>query len=92
MRRAVESVGANLWVTPLAVAPEIVVQPESQAVGAGATVTFSVVATGTTPSYQWQFNGEAIPGRRNPAIRERMCRRGIRGNIRCRWRTRRGAY
>jgi hypothetical protein len=53
---------ANLWVTPLAVAPEIVVQPESQAVGAGATVTFSVVATGTAPSYQWQFNGEAIPG------------------------------
>jgi len=58
----VESVVANLWVTPLAVAPEIVVQPESQAVGAGATVTFSVVATGTAPSYQWQFNGEAIPG------------------------------
>lgn len=30
----VESVVANLWVTPLAVAP-VVVQPESQAVGAG---------------------------------------------------------
>jgi hypothetical protein len=43
--------------------PAITTQPLSQAVGAGATVTFSAVATGTGPmSYQWVFNGSPIPG------------------------------
>jgi endo-1,4-beta-xylanase len=44
-------------------APAITTQPASQTVAAGASVTFSVIATGTTPlSYQWNFNGAAIPG------------------------------
>jgi len=58
----VVSEAAYLSVTPLAVAPVITLQPGSQAVGAGATVTFVVEATGTTPSYQWMFNGNPIAG------------------------------
>ena len=42
--------------------PVITAQPVSQAVGAGATVTFSVEATGTALSYQWMLNGEPISG------------------------------
>jgi len=34
----------------------------SQAVAAGATVTFSVGATGSALSYQWRFNGSPISG------------------------------
>ncbi|HWX20171.1 MAG TPA: immunoglobulin domain-containing protein [Candidatus Binatia bacterium] len=38
-------------------------QPVSQAVPAGQTATFSVGASGTPPlTYQWRFNGSAIPG------------------------------
>ncbi len=38
--------------------PTIAAQPQSQTVGAGANVTFSVAAMGTAPlSYQWRFNG-----------------------------------
>ncbi len=42
--------------------PVITAQPVSQAVGAGAAVTFSVGATGTALSYQWMFNGDSISG------------------------------
>jgi PKD repeat protein len=43
--------------------PTIKTQPKSQSVKAGATVTFTVVATGTpTLTYQWTFDGTAIPG------------------------------
>ena len=45
------------------VAPTISSQPVSQAVSAGANVTFTVGATGTAPlSYQWQKNGTTISG------------------------------
>ena len=45
------------------VPPSITTQPASQTVDAGANVTFTVVATGTTPlTYQWQFNGIDITG------------------------------
>lgn len=43
--------------------PDILSQPQSQAVDAGATAAFSVGATGSaTLYYQWQFNGVNIPG------------------------------
>jgi hypothetical protein len=49
--------------TAVMVAPSITTQPASQAVNAGQTATFSVVATGAAPlSYQWQKNGTAISG------------------------------
>ena len=43
--------------------PLITGQPASQAVGAGANVTFTVTASGSGPlNYQWQFNGADISG------------------------------
>lgn len=44
-------------------APSFTLQPASQVVGAGQSVTFTAAATGyPTPSYQWQFSGANIPG------------------------------
>jgi len=43
-------------------APTITVQPSSQSVTAGATATFSVVATGSSLTYQWRLNGANISG------------------------------
>src|SRR5437899_11343414 len=44
-------------------APTITLQPTNFTVNPGATVTFSVRATGQAPlSYQWFFNGSVIPG------------------------------
>jgi hypothetical protein len=49
-------------------APTIVTQPASQSVPAGSPAGFMVVASGTpNPSYQWYFNGNAIPGGTNPS-------------------------
>ena len=42
--------------------PTIITHPADQNVIAGQTATFSVVATGTFLSYQWQKNGTNIPG------------------------------
>jgi hypothetical protein len=42
--------------------PVITLNPAGQAVAAGATVTFSVEATGTALSYQWKLNGDPIAG------------------------------
>ena len=43
--------------------PAITMQPANQSVAVGQPVTFSVVATGSSPlSYQWQKNGTAIAG------------------------------
>ena len=48
------------------VPPAITTQPQNQTVTVGATATFSVVATGTTPlTYQWSKNGAAIGGATN---------------------------
>jgi autotransporter-associated beta strand protein len=48
----------------IANAISIVTQPASQLVAAGDTVSLSVVATGVTPSYQWQFHGTNL----NPVL------------------------
>ncbi|TAK96422.1 MAG: PKD domain-containing protein [Verrucomicrobia bacterium] len=54
----------NLLATPVSTsAPTITTQPVGQTVNPGASVTFSVVASGATPlSYQWRFNGANISG------------------------------
>lgn len=52
----VASSPARLTVTATVVAPAISVQPASLTVIAPATATFSVTATGTSPSYQWQLS------------------------------------
>jgi large repetitive protein len=55
--------GAVLTVSSAPVAPSITVQPQSQTITAGQSVTFSVTATGTAPlSYQWYISGSAISG------------------------------
>ena len=43
--------------------------PQSQTVEAGASATFTVTATGSSPlRYQWLFNGVAIPGQTNTTL------------------------
>ncbi|MBI4663788.1 MAG: immunoglobulin domain-containing protein [Verrucomicrobia bacterium] len=59
----VTSQAARLTVNPL---PVLTGQPQSQAVNAGATVSFRVTATGTPPlRYQWLFEGREIAGATN---------------------------
>ncbi|MEI2750121.1 MAG: immunoglobulin domain-containing protein [Ferruginibacter sp.] len=43
-------------------APSISVQPASQTKCQGSSVTFSVTAAGTSPTYQWRKNGSNIGG------------------------------
>jgi hypothetical protein len=51
------------------VAPAITTQPQSQSVTAGATVNFTVTATGSpAPTYQWSFNGTPISGATSSAL------------------------
>ncbi len=54
---------AVLSVQAAAVAPAITSQPAGQVVTTGASVTFSVSASGNpTPTFQWLKDGAAIPG------------------------------
>jgi hypothetical protein len=53
----------TIRVRTVATLPQITTQPQSQTVTAGATVTFTVAATGVpAPTYQWNLNGTAITG------------------------------
>ncbi len=54
---------ATLTVNSTATAPAITTQPSSQTVTAGASVSFTVAASGTSPlTYQWKKSGTAISG------------------------------
>lgn len=60
---AVFSTVTGLQLIPATDTPKIVQPPTGRFVRQGASVTFTVVATGTAPfTYQWRKNGEAIPG------------------------------
>jgi hypothetical protein len=60
---SVTSGNAILTVLNAATAPSITSQPTNATVNAGASATFSVVASGTAPlSYQWRKNSVAISG------------------------------
>lgn len=50
-------------------APTITVQPQSQTVATGATVSFTVVANGSpAPGYQWKKNGANIAGAQSSTL------------------------
>ncbi len=51
---SVNSSAVQLTVTAAAVAPALTVQPAAQTATAPDPTTFSVTATGTSPTYQWQ--------------------------------------
>ncbi|MGC4072788.1 MAG: pectinesterase family protein [Nibricoccus sp.] len=54
---------ALVTVAGVAVAPSITTQPASQSVSAGASVSFTVAASGTAPlTYQWKKGGADISG------------------------------
>jgi hypothetical protein len=59
---SVTSSAATLTVNVPVTAPSIVTQPSSLTVDPGAAATFTITANGTSPGYQWQFNGVAING------------------------------
>lgn len=49
--------------------PQIVTQPASKLLRVGTSTTLSVVADGTPPlTYQWRFNGQALPNTAGAAI------------------------
>lgn len=48
--------------------PVITTQPASVTVTAGSSASFSVVATGTIISYQWQFNSSPLSGATNSSL------------------------
>ena len=54
---------AAMKIERLSAPPSLRVQPRSQTTNAGSTITVNAAATGTGPfSYQWFWNGVAIPG------------------------------
>jgi streptogramin lyase len=56
-------------VPALETAPSITLEPQSQTVNAGTSVTFTVAATGSpAPAYQWQIGGASISGATNAAL------------------------
>ena len=59
---SVTSSHARLAVAADLVKPAITTQPAAQTVTEGETATFSVAATGTSPSYQWKKGSALIPG------------------------------
>ncbi|MFT3870206.1 MAG: immunoglobulin domain-containing protein [Nibricoccus sp.] len=59
------SLAVALTVNAVAVAPTITTQPTSLTVAPGASANFSVVASGSSLSYQWSKNGVAISGATN---------------------------
>ena len=69
VRNAFGTVLSQTAVLTVRDAPQIVTQPQSQAVAAGETVTFSVTADGAEPfTYQWTKNGTDIPGANSPTL------------------------
>ena len=60
---------SNAALTVLDTAPVILTQPASQFPNAGSGAMFQINATGSKPlSYQWSFNGNALPGATNSIL------------------------
>jgi hypothetical protein len=52
----------------LTVGPFITAEPSSATVALGGTATFSVTATGTSPTYQWYFDSDPMGGQTLPTL------------------------
>jgi len=75
---------SNLITVVTNTAVEITTQPSDQAVLAGQTATFHIVATGTGPlSYQWQFNGVNIAGTTTDTLTIPNAQAANAGSYRC---------
>jgi hypothetical protein len=60
---AANSIASRDATLTVQIPPSIVSQPQSQSVFPATTVSFSIVAVGTSPiTYQWRYNGADIPG------------------------------
>jgi len=68
----------------LQTATTITQQPESQSAPAGSAAVFTIVAAGTgSLTYQWQKDGEDIPGATTDTLSLNPVRRADAGNYRC---------
>lgn len=66
---SVTSSTANLTIAPVNAAPVILTQPKPQETVVGASVTFTVSASGTAPlRFQWRKNGSVIPGETSSSL------------------------
>ncbi|MCX6955066.1 MAG: glycoside hydrolase family 9 protein, partial [Verrucomicrobia bacterium] len=63
------SASASLTVNPGAGAPFFSLQPQSQSLNVGASITYTAAASGTAPlTYQWKRNGRPISGATSPSL------------------------
>lgn len=81
---SVTSNAATLTVAAAIVAPSITTQPASASIMAGASVTFTVAASGSGPlSYQWSKNGTVISGATSATYTIASTQVGDAGNYTC---------
>jgi hypothetical protein len=69
MTNSLGSITSAVATLTVLVPPEITTQPQNTSVVRGQNASFSVEATGTAPiSYQWNFDGSALPGATTSAL------------------------
>lgn len=74
----------NITASPQPVPPTITTQPVAQTVNQGASVTFSVTASGMpAPTYRWQKDGADISGATSPSYTIAAAAPANAGNYRC---------
>jgi len=79
-----KSAGFSVTAATTNLAPSITQQPTSQSVAPGASVTFTVVASGTAPlKYLWQKNTASIAGATNASYTLTSVATGDAGSYRC---------
>jgi alpha-tubulin suppressor-like RCC1 family protein len=71
---------ATLTVSGTVIAPSITTHPQSQSVAVGGSASFSVIATGSNPVYQWQKNGQALAGQTGATLALTNVQAGDAGN------------
>ncbi|HYC77026.1 MAG TPA: immunoglobulin domain-containing protein, partial [Planctomycetota bacterium] len=77
------STTSNAATVTVSTAPAIGVHPASQTVCSGTNVTFTVVASGTAPSYQWRKGGSNLAGATSASYAINGVTTGAAGNYDC---------